>query len=86
MKKFVVKMMIAAYKSAKEYHDEALLCENAEHKEMFKQLALGEVEEFEKLSHLYKGKEHLEVKDHDYWLEYFYSEITEIKHAIHELT
>lgn len=87
MKKFAIRMMISAYKSAKEYHDEAIMCEDVEGKEVFKQLALAEIEEFDKLSHLYNDKAHHEMKEHehDYWLEFFKGEVAEIKHAIHEI-
>lgn len=86
MKKFIVKMMISTYKGAKHYYEEASETDDQEAKRVFKDLAIGETAEFDKLCHLYMHKEEHGIIEHDYWLEHFKEEILEIRKKIAELT
>lgn len=83
MKKFVVEMMISSYKGAKRYYDEAVICEDPDARRVFKELAIGETSEFDKLCQLYKNKHG--ATEQDFWMDYFREEVMDIRKKIAEI-
>ena len=78
-------MMLESYKSAKKYHDEAIAVEDAEVRKTFKELAMNEVIEFDRLSYIYEHKSAPNTGDHDYWLHHFKGEMAELRKQVGEI-
>ena len=85
MKKFIIKMMMSTYKGAQHYLEEAESCTDSDVRRVFKDLAIGETAEFDKLYQVYKNKfdNHAEP---DCWSEYFKDEVHELRKKINELS
>lgn len=85
MKRFIIKMMMATHKGAQHYLEEAVSCTDPEVRRVFKDLALGETAEFDKLYQVYKHKFNNHIES-DCWSDYFKDEVHELRTKINELS